>query len=1683
MQKGYKNKKIFIVFFIFSQLFCSFLYSETAIKTVEFNFGGYYSATDIASGVQFNFPTRFIKLPENSKVIRSAWIDFTALAVGAVNVNPLVIYFDAGSSATTPRFTSAQYTTQSGESIVVRARADVTSVIAAQLSNLSGGVNFTAGVRITGPATNMHTAKLYITYEYDDESPTQIKTVRFSLYSDWANKIATKLGLQAPGTITMRYLADLPDLVNIYQQWFEISGFRLSSVEGYIYISADGINNEPTQNHDQSLVDTYYFRYLSSSTVVPGFSTGTLNNLNIYITGENILMLGGEVVITYQFNPNSTYKVKTVREFFGSSSDGTSQSVFSKNLYLNEEDITPIELYMDVVGSNNTTTTTNQFNVSASVGSYTVSLSSYTAYYTGALISGFRFIHSLSSALAGFSNGVVVVSTISANTTAGGYGSELVITYKYKNDKAHTTCYLAYAGNSTAVSTSYNYSPVPLYWVEGGSSKVVDSGYVFGDFVAANSLTNMQTAIAFNSNSTFTVTHYTINESPTLFQIYQNLSQINTSTNSFTVNYRNVSARNTAFSGNSVIKYRYTPPPKLPYSLVQKRGDTNYEIPISSWINTNSVNFYSFLSSSKTYDNLALSLELKPYSSSFNGTNLSTSSFVSYNANVSTYVVVNVSLSDLTEGMYKWRVRAVGDGGAGGWVEFNSSTFSFGVDLTSPPAPSMSVITPLNRSSFNYTSVNFSFEGVSDNLSGVKNYEILVSTNEYFSSISFSSRPLTANAYADLAEGRYFWKTRVYDNAGNIGLWSSTKSFIIDITTPSITDNQPGDDVWRSSNSGVYSVFFNDVGGSLLNKFQLKATSGPNQTGTVLFDWTDLATSINLSSYTTPWSLTGSLWNLLSNGTNYISVRVYDNAGNYTSQSDVFYIRKDTVPPASVILTAPVSNSSTNITNITFSWQGLTDGHSGVKGYELYISTREDFSVVVGSSYVVGLSKAFLLDGGRYYWRVRAVDNADNFGSWSDVWSVLIDTVSPTIVDNQPGDDVWRSSNSGVYSVFFNDVGGSLLSKFQLKATSGPNQTGTVLFDWTDLATSINLSSYTTPWSLTGSLWDLLSSGTNYISVRVYDNAGNYTSQSDVFYIRKDTVPPASVILTAPVSNSSTNITNITFSWQGLTDGHSGVKGYELYISTREDFSVVVGSSYVVGLSKAFLLDGGRYYWRVRAVDNADNFGSWSDVWSVLIDTVSPTIVDNQPGDDVERSSNVATYNVSFYDYGGSLLNKFQIRATTDVGGGGVIAFDWSDVITNINLSSYPGGWMITNTQFDLLKPGTNYISIRVFDNAGNVWVSTDVFYIVKSQNLPRIIDNQSGDDVWRKENNGIYDVDFQTPYGNLTYFEIKSSTPNAVWTRVVDNINLPSYTTDWQLPLDFWNMLGEGQSYISIRVWNSDNYFSIQDNVFYVLKDTTHPTGLATSPDYSNSYTFNLFYSTSDNISGVDYVELYYTYDTTSPYNWLKFGSTFTASPIVFSSTQTGYVGFKIVAFDKAANIEESTPTSTTPPEHSVGVDLTNPLIVKNFSGDDIWRNASGTSYDVDFYASGISPLLKAQYKAVDGYGNTLIDWTDIAEINSSSYLANWQVNFDALSSSYNYISVRVWNLAGTTTTATNLFYIKKDTQTPSVDDQQLGDDIWRSINSGSYSVFFNDVGGSLLNKFQVKATSGPNQSRRSFI
>ncbi|PCI36122.1 MAG: hypothetical protein COB53_10270, partial [Elusimicrobia bacterium] len=152
-----------------------------------------------------------------------------------------------------------------------------------------------------------------------------------------------------------------------------------------------------------------------------------------------------------------------------------------------------------------------------------------------------------------------------------------------------------------------------------------------------------------------------------------------------------------------------------------------------------------------------------------------------------------------------------------------------------------------------------------------------------------------------------------------------------------------------------------------------------------------------------------------------------------------------------------------------------------------------------------------------------------------------------------------------------------------------------------------------------------------------------------------------------------------------------------------------------------------------------------------------------------------------------------------------------------------------------------------------------------------------------------------------------------------------------------------------------------------------------------------------------------------------------------VFDAMLDGATNFVTIrAFDSLLN------TTTTVDAFFVLKDTTGPTFVDNQAGDNTIRPASGTFYDVDALDAA-SGLVRFQYSASLNAATadaSLLGWTDIDSFSSSAaFTTDWEVSFAGLSSgSTNFISVRAWDQAGTTTTVQDVFSVLKDVDGPTI-------------------------------------------------
>ncbi|RLI67584.1 MAG: hypothetical protein DRO63_04410, partial [Candidatus Gerdarchaeota archaeon] len=343
-------------------------------------------------------------------------------------------------------------------------------------------------------------------------------------------------------------------------------------------------------------------------------------------------------------------------------------------------------------------------------------------------------------------------------------------------------------------------------------------------------------------------------------------------------------------------------------------------------------------------------------------------SSIVYSTNIqATSITIPISLSDNT---YYWRVRGKElFGGLGPW----SVIWHFQVDGTPPPSPAL--VYPTNGLITNDNTPSFDWNPSS----GANFYHIVIDNSPSFSLpyVAEYSTSLTSWTSGPLGNGVFYWHVQARDAAGNWGSYSGTRSFTIDTIPPAapalnspshmsvINDDSPFLD-WSSVSTAV--------------QYHLQVASSSS------FSYLEFQVYTGATSYTVPH---------LTDGMKYWRVRARDSANNWGSWSTYRIFTVDTNPPSQPALFSPDEGLLDNNPTPLLNWSDVADSYL----YQVEVADNDTFSTLVVNQTVVNsdYTTATLADG-VYYWRVRARDEAGNWGSWSVIRNFTIDTTPPTIV-------------------------------------------------------------------------------------------------------------------------------------------------------------------------------------------------------------------------------------------------------------------------------------------------------------------------------------------------------------------------------------------------------------------------------------------------------------------------------------------------------------------------------------------------------------------------------------------------------------------------------------------------------------------------------------------------------------
>ncbi|HBU69286.1 MAG TPA: hypothetical protein DEE98_02760 [Elusimicrobia bacterium] len=1408
-------------------LLAQFVSAAERIKTVEWNFGGYYNAADAAT---WSPPYLTVNLPDTSGAspIKNAYLEIEYLTTNNADTSNIDVYFSTDTVPGGPvdAITGPLIPEGSGESDRMCIRVDVTSKVT-KWANQS----YSMRTVLSGSQANMFSARLYITYYYDDTAVTQVKTVRFPIFSgsaDGVSGVASSLNQQtAPYTLTYKYYADIPETGNTLKQvWFDIKGYRQNTglgADGSLYCKIGTSGKEPTMYFDDGRGDSYNFRYISSTGTPSGFSVNSLQSLNIITTGDMTTnTLGGEVVITYEFSNAASTKIKTISYFMGQSTGAAGAlSNFTIPLYLREPGASIKRIYAIINGSYDSTTALN-LTVDSGVDGSAAAARTYSIVVTAAEISGFEFFHDLTEKAASWSDGANVnINWDNTSAALGGTGVELIVTYSYTSEYKFTDSYRLFAGqssNETASGGTVSDSP-DLFFPDPETpigTKTLRSAHLKANFIEGdkNVIQDPTTTINVNGSAAQLVKHHSTSENFHVPALYDFFERISPSSASFTANYT-LTADPFSVSGCANIVYDYIPVPNPPTALEQYKTDGLTNLAAADWTNESAVKLKFTMSGKFSGDTFYPVVEVKPVNLSFDGIGLSTGSSAVYSgSDINGEVLVSTG-----QGEYQWRASISGSGGRSSWVNFGvAGSRHFGVDLSSPTAPALS--SPPDGAVYSEISQTFSWSAVSDSGgSGIRDYLFHLSTSADFGNIYYSSQ--TANlsvAVPALAQKQYYWRARADDAAGNTGDWSGYWSVLIDSTPPSQVTalNTPLNNVVSSHTVQTFS--WNAAGDDLsgIKQYALQVSTSADFVPVSYSSHTSL-TSANLdlseSSYT---------WR----------VNAIDYALNYTTSTLRYSLLVDTSPANPVTaLISPLNNFTTNYLTLNFNWAGTSDSLAGVGSYILQISTSQDFIPVRYSSNTAATTASLSVIQSSYTWRVNVADNAQNYTSSTARGTVIVDTTAPPVPSlSEPLD----SSTTSQQSLSFlwqavTDLGaaGTAVYGFEISRE--------VSFDPV-LWSSSPLTNAARPPDLEQGLYRW--------RARAVDAAQNISAFSNYFTVGIDTTPPSIPLLSAPLAQTATNQLSILFQWEAsVENGTAGLRGYTLVLSTSDSFIPVRYSS-ATELTYATISDiqPDPYFWKVLAIDTVNNYSQYSSTNSLMVDNAPPQIIIGEGlagGDTTWHKLNTTLFDVDFNASGGAALDHFQILVSTNLNGQAPLK-DWTDSGVPISGQlTFSDDWLLSDSIWQaLLQDTTNFVSLRLHDLSGNTSTYMDAFFIKRQASSIKVQINEvlGEDSVWRSTSTRrAYDVDFFSEEPNnlagaqyTAYAAANMGGGDALfdWAAVPGfTPGTTYYTTDWMIEGDkFQNLIDANTNYISVRCWDTAGSTVTARDAFVVKKDTSPP-------------------------------------------------------------------------------------------------------------------------------------------------------------------------------------------------------------------------------------------------------------------
>jgi hypothetical protein len=527
-----------------------------------------------------------------------------------------------------------------------------------------------------------------------------------------------------------------------------------------------------------------------------------------------------------------------------------------------------------------------------------------------------------------------------------------------------------------------------------------------------------------------------------------------------------------------------------------------------------------------------------------------------------------------------------------------------------------------------------------DAASGIKCYDIQVSTDGASWTDWLNATTLTSSEFTGANGTTYYFRSRAYDNAGNVEAYQPAPDAHTTVNLSTfiawVNDGLGDDEDWVRSTT---SLSANWAEASYADEYEFAI--GTTQGGIDLVGWTSIGTETSV----TRGSLT-----LTDGQTYFASARsVYGGMPGTPTSSDGITVDM-TAPTSSVDALA----EETQTLVFTVTWSG-SDATSGIKHYDVQVSSDG------GSSWGSWLTGTELTSGDftgtngtTYHFRCRAHDNAGNIEAYptaADAHTTvnLAAGLQVAYVNDGLGEDLdWTGSPNTLYANWpeLSGAGG-----YDCAVGTTPGSADVTPWGGCGTATSVSLS----PLSLNHGQ-------TYYVSVRVTVGTthGPVVSSDG---ITVDWNPPSS-----SVNALEPAVTDIPFTvtWSG-SDAVSGVAYYDIQVKDGDgEWQDWLAATELTASDFYGEIDH-TYYFRSQAYDrvgNVESYPSQADTYTCLTCTFAYSLRWGQEGSGdgdfsypfnaaVDATGNVyvvdhSNHRIQVFDSEGNLVDKWGEQGTGD---------------------------------------------------------------------------------------------------------------------------------------------------------------------------------------------------------------------------------------------------------------------------------------------------------------------------------------------------------------------------------------------------------------------------------------------------